>query len=261
MEEESLTPPQPLFTISNSTDISEELKESSSPPPPVSSPPLSSKVNKATKSPKPSKGRKPPQKKKVKFEPEEEEEEEEDFNLDFDDEDEGIRRRGRNEDDDEEEEEEDIPPPPPRRKAPQPKVSNPTEKDWKNFVSFVKQKKASRELTNELEERKEEFSESLAHLDENLEIIRRMGNIKFKPEEDLTLDDYLAWYAVDSGKVKLPKGALDLINPDSVTVRKQAMAQQIGDLYVKQKNQSLQPPSDPENSIIPGLLSLARWGW
>lgn len=283
------------FTVSNSTDVSEEIKaEGLDKPSQDSQASKTSKITKtakAPKSPKPrpktipgaSKTPKAPKVKKARKPPpdpsppssDSDEEELLGGNEGEEDDEDDILL---GDDDDEEEPSPPPSPPPSRRKAPRkprapknPRAlrqksevsfdSDKVEEDWNDFILFLKEKKASSSVARELAANQSHYSRSLQHLDENLEIIKRMGNVRFKPESELTLDDYLAWYVVDSGKVVLPKGALDLVDPKAVKVKRQVVAQQLGEINDKAKSPDTPNTPDPLPQIVPGFFSLARWGF
>lgn len=89
-----------------------------------------------------------------------------------------------------------------------------TKKEWREFMKFVDRKKQSREKPLQ----KVKNMDDLKRIEENMEIVRRIANVKYKPRDQLTMDDYLAWYSVEEGKVVVPGPLLDLIRPDYVRV-------------------------------------------
>lgn len=88
-----------------------------------------------------------------------------------------------------------------------------TKKEWREFMKFVDKKK----LQPHQPQRSKNLGE-LKRIEENMEIVRRIANVKYKPKELLTMDDYLAWYSVEEGKVSIPGPLMDLIRPDYVRV-------------------------------------------
>lgn len=132
------------------------------------------------------------------------------------------------------------------------------EREWKTFIKFVEKRKPSLKVREDMRINKRHYCRSLEHLEENLEIIRRIGNVRFKPVEELTLDDYLAWFAVETGKVKLPKGAIELVEPQAISVEKENAAIEAVK-NTREKKEVLQTQLEPH--VVAGWLSLARWGW
>lgn len=87
-------------------------------------------------------------------------------------------------------------------------------KEWKEFLKFVGRKKNSKEkpLVSM------RYARNLKRIEDNMEIVRRIANVKYKPRDQLTMDDYLAWYAVEEGKVIIPGPLMDLIRPEHVRI-------------------------------------------
>lgn len=137
---------------------------------------------------------------------------------------------------------------------PKPKAkpkAEPTKKEWDQFLQFMDEKQPTAGMKRVAQQNERYCTKSLEHLNENLEIIRRMGNVKWKLEKDLTLDDYLAWYVVESGKVQLPPGALDLVgDPETLEPPKREVITSLQKEEEKKKE---------EAKPVPGIFSLTRW--
>ena len=133
----------------------------------------------------------------------------------------------------------------------QSKVTKPSSspKDWAEFQEFVSKKhgklnsEQSQRLTNYIQTK---HPKALEALDQNLELIRRLGNFKYKNVRDLTMDDYLAWFAVETGKVKLPPGS-------DVLLGLKEFQEKADTIKVKVEPGTVQTQNS--RKIIPGILS------
>lgn len=85
--------------------------------------------------------------------------------------------------------------------------------EWKEFVEFVKKKHGNinEQQSERLKNLAQDQPESLKKFQKSKEILQRLANMKWKNRDSLTMDDYLAWYAYEKGKIKLPDGALTLL--------------------------------------------------
>lgn len=100
---------------------------------------------------------------------------------------------------------EPTPKPQPKPK-PEPRSFDPVlERDWSSFVEFIKVKhgKLNSEQTSYMNDWKNRDPNALSEFNQKLELLRRIGNVKYKNPSQLTMDDYLAWYALETGKVTL----------------------------------------------------------
>ena len=103
----------------------------------------------------------------------------------------------------EDEEEEDFTPPPPK---PKPKPKQAVNPEIQAFIDKKKHKRVSFQ------------PDSLKAITENLEIVRRLANVKYRPRDQLTMDDYLTWYALDTGRIVLSPPLLSLLRPESISL-------------------------------------------
>jgi len=134
------------------------------------------------------------------------------------------------------------------------------EKEWSDFKKFMKSKQPTSSVQKDFEDFERHWRWELEQVETNLEVVRRVANVKYKPRSQLSMDDYLAWYAVESGKVKLPPGALELINPKSVRVQPKASpaddqshAKEFESWYARQAKESSPRESQPVVRIQPEL--------
>ena len=142
------------------------------------------------------------------------------------------------------------PKPKPKPKA-KSEPATPTKKEWDQFLEFMDEKKRTASMKGVAHQNERYCTKSLEHLSENPEIIRRMGNVKWKLERDLTLDDYLAWYAVESGKVQLPPGVLDMVgDPSTLEPPKREIITNLA----KEEERKIE-----EAKPVPGIFSLSHW--
>lgn len=137
----------------------------------------------------------------------------------------------------EQDEFEEVEEPEPRKRKINKKV------EWQNFMKF--QKKMQQARPPRIATKPTTDTNKLKRIEDNMEIVRRIANVKYKPQDQLTMDDYLAWYAVEEGKVDIPGPLMDLIRPDFVRVSPGA----------SQSNEA-RPPERPQSRHIPSQSPL-----
>lgn len=88
------------------------------------------------------------------------------------------------------------------------------EQEWSEFVEWMYKKNGNMTpyQRTELLRAPETDPAALKKFRQQIELIKRLGNAKWKEEKELTVDDMLAWFLYEKGRLDLPKGAASLLH-------------------------------------------------